>query len=355
MCLKDVIILNYLSRSYVDAPPTAPKLHPKTPSLSAMIAAENSATTSRHEPTLPPTQEQGGGEYVAPDVFKIDRQTQEEIDVSLSAWMSLNAHLIGHLCVLLQSYYNRDTIESIRQGRGLTNVIDPSDALYTSVNSSSSTPSHLHNTDDDQFDSREEFLRGSGSKLSTADSAVHVVVGGAEQVVGGAEQDAGEEGYYNIKRHSGEEDNYDYYNNVQGIGASSNQPLLDPDDNQYVYIEKTDITRPPSSSSPAATGGAEKPAVAVKPRHLTSPDTRPQKYVNLSPSQRQILQEKAKPTTKPSKYEATHITMSNGNAGNVDETSDIYDSPDQPLYENLREEEEEEDEGGKEIYENIMS
>ena len=72
-------------RLYRDPPPAAPpKLHPKTPSITARIAAENSASKARHEPVLTVTEEVGVmEEYVEPDVFRVDRQTQEEIDVSL--------------------------------------------------------------------------------------------------------------------------------------------------------------------------------------------------------------------------------------------------------------------------------
>ena len=74
-----------MCRSYHDPPPSAPpKLHPKTPSITAIIVVENSAAKARHEPTLAVTGEVGGmEEYVELEVFRIDRQAQEEIDVSL--------------------------------------------------------------------------------------------------------------------------------------------------------------------------------------------------------------------------------------------------------------------------------
>lgn len=235
----------------------------------------------------------------------------------------------------VQSYYNKDTIESIRQGRGLSDVIDPSDALYTSVNSSTPTPSHQHDKtdliDDDHLGSRDEFLSGSRAKLSSAGAVAMVSESG--------------EGYYNVKHHTDDsEGEDDYYNSVPG--ASSSQPLLDPEDNQYIYIQNSEVPR-----TSGATPG--KPAVAAKPRHLSSPVPQPKKkYINLGPTQRQILQEKlqVKAVNKTTIDETTHVTVVNG--GSMDAASDIDDSAAQPLYENLHEDEE--DEGGKEIYENIV-
>lgn len=73
-----------MCRSYCDPPPAAPpKLNPKTSSSTAIIAAETSATKGQHKPMLAVTEEVGvTEEYVEPDVFRIDRETQEEIDVS---------------------------------------------------------------------------------------------------------------------------------------------------------------------------------------------------------------------------------------------------------------------------------
>lgn len=73
-----------LFRSYLDPSPIGPpKLHPKTASISAEIAALSNSGSTQHQPTLATMQELGNEEYVAPDVFRIDRQTQEEIDVRL--------------------------------------------------------------------------------------------------------------------------------------------------------------------------------------------------------------------------------------------------------------------------------
>ena len=184
--------------------------------------------------------------------------------------------------------------------------------------------------------------------MATSSSGAAAVVKGAEEE---AEHDSGEEGYYNVRRHTSDsdvEDNYDYYNSVQGVG--SNQPLLDPDDDQYVYIEKSDIARSVPSAVAMATG---KPTVAAKPRHLTSPAPQPRKYVNLGPNQRQVLQEKTKgkadpPVSATPEHQTTHASMTNG--ATVGGASDIDESADQPLYANLMEE----DEGGKEIYANIL-
>lgn len=72
-----------------------PIVHPKTASISAEIAALSNGTSSRyHQPALGTMQELGNEEYVAPDVFRIDRQTQEEIDVSPHIHSPLvNTHL----------------------------------------------------------------------------------------------------------------------------------------------------------------------------------------------------------------------------------------------------------------------
>lgn len=253
-----------------------------------------------------------------------------------------------------QSYYNKDTIESIRQGRGLTDVTDPSDAIYTSVDTPSTTPAHQSNSaasSDNHLENRAEFL---GSKAAPQSSPAQV-----EGDVKEKEEDIDGEGYYNVKHHtdSDDEDAYDYYNSVQGLSGGSKQPLLDPEDNQYVYIEKSSVPQP---TPPAANAHAGKPAVAAKPRHLSEPNTnQPNKYINLGPNQRQILQGKAQgpgdgeSTGKESRGDSAHAPVSNGIANGGSGVSDNVDSEDQPLYENLREEEEE-DEGGKEIYENIM-
>ena len=250
----------------------------------------------------------------------------------------ISSHLILPISPL-QSYYNKDTIESIRQGRGLSDVTDPSDALYTSVNSSTPTLSQQHNNtdsfDDDHLGNREEFLSGSTAKLLSAES---VDVSGAR------------EGYYNVKHRvddSDREEEGDYYNSVSDIGASSNQPLLNPEDNQYIYIENSDVTR----ASGATVG---KPAVATKPRHLSSPVAQPKKkYINLGPNQRQILQGKVQVTAvNPTTDETTHVQVANGGSIETGLYYNIDDSSDQPLYENLREDEEVK--GDKEIYENIV-
>ena len=78
----------YMYRSFHDPPPSTspPVLHPKTPSMTAEMALGNSPSRVTHKPTLPPTTEQSrleSEDYIATDVFRIDRQTQEEIDVSL--------------------------------------------------------------------------------------------------------------------------------------------------------------------------------------------------------------------------------------------------------------------------------
>lgn len=257
-----------------------------------------------------------------------------------------------------QSYYNKDTIESIRQGRGLTDVTDPSDAIYTSVDTpSSSTPAHQSNltaSANDHLENRAEFLR---SKAAPQTSPAQVEGDGKEN----GEETEEEEGYYNVKHHtdSDDEDAYDYYNSVQGLSGGSNQPLIDPEDNQYVYIEKSAVPQPaPPPATAPPPPGTGKPLVAAKPRHLSEPNTnQPRKYINLGPNQRQVLQGKAQgpageSTDKKSRGDSPHAPVSNGLANGG---SGVSDSEDQPLYENLREEEaEEEDEGGKEIYENIM-
>lgn len=148
-----------------------------------------------------------------------------------------------------------------------------------------------------------------------------------------------------MKHHtsSDSEDNYDYYNSVTGLSGGSKQPLIDPEDNEYIYIEKSPVPQPVAAS--ANTG---KPAVAAKPRHLSEPITdQPKKYVNLGPNQRQALQGKAQGADGElkSRGDSAYAPVSNGLAN-----GDDVDSEDQPLYENLREE----DEGGREIYENIM-
>ena len=259
--------------------------------------------------------------------------------------MTLFGLLACHFLTHMQSYYNKDTIESIRQGRGLSDVIDPSDALYTSINSSSSTPAHQSNltASTDHVVNREEFLQDK----TASQSSPHVAAEG--------DGDTEEEGYYNVKHHTGseEEDAYDYYNSVQGLSTGSKQPLIDPEDNQYVYIEKSDVPLPIA----AATVNAGKPAVATKPRHLSEPaaTNQPKKYINLGPSQRQVLQGKAgqagESTSKKPREDSKHAPVSNGLTNGGSGVSDDIDSEDQPLYENLREEEE--DEGGRDIYENI--
>ena len=252
-----------------------------------------------------------------------------------------------------QSYYNKDTIESIRQGRGLADVTDPSDAIYTSVDTPSSTPAHQSNltaSTDNHLENRAEFLGGKAASWSSP-----------AQVEGeGKEEDIDGEGYYNVKHHtdSDDEDAYDYYNSVQGLSGGSKQPLIDPEDNQYVYIEKSSVPQPAPAAATVNTG---KPAVAAKPRHLSEPNTNlPKKYINLGPNQRQTLQGKAQGPAgesmgKQSRGESPRAPVSNGLSNGGSGVSDDVDSEDQPLYENLREEDEEdeEDEGGKEIYENV--
>lgn len=87
-------------RSYHDQPPTPPPtLHPKTASITANIAAASRAT---HKPALPPTPEldrRDSEDYVATDVFRLDRQTQEEIDVSIqSLFTNLCYYLLMNSC-----------------------------------------------------------------------------------------------------------------------------------------------------------------------------------------------------------------------------------------------------------------
>ena len=87
---------NILFRSFQDPPPTInpPVLHPKTPSMAAEIVTANSPSRTTHKPSLLPTRELGrleSEEYVATDVFRIDRQTQEEIDVSLLSILLLQS------------------------------------------------------------------------------------------------------------------------------------------------------------------------------------------------------------------------------------------------------------------------
>lgn len=76
-------------RSFRDPPPSAspPVLHPKTPSMTADMALGSSPSKVIYKPTLSATAELGrleSEEYVTTDVFRIDRQTQEEIDVSFN-------------------------------------------------------------------------------------------------------------------------------------------------------------------------------------------------------------------------------------------------------------------------------
>ncbi len=56
--------------------------------MTADMSLGKSPSHAVHKPTLSPTAEQLGRreseEYVATDVFRIDRQTQEEIDVSFN-------------------------------------------------------------------------------------------------------------------------------------------------------------------------------------------------------------------------------------------------------------------------------
>ena len=213
------------------------------------------------------------------------------------------------------------------------------------MNSSTPTPSpHHNNTDsveDDHLGNREEFLSGSVAKSSTAVATVVATAG---------ELDSPEEGYYNVKHRADDGDEEDdYYNSVPG--ASSSQPLLDPEDNQYIYIQNSDVPRP----APPVAASAGKPTVAAKPRHLSSPVAQPKKkYINLGPNQRQILQEKVRGTSvKTTAEEPAPVPMPMANGGTTEAEADVDDSADQPLYENLRDEEEE-DVGGREIYENIM-
>ncbi len=174
---------------------------------------------------------------------------------------------------------------------------------------------------------------------------------------GTGKEEIEEDGYYNVKHRTESDDEDDYYNSVQGL---SNQPLIDPEDNQYIYIEKSAVPQPaPAAPAAPAATGTGKPSVAAKPRHLSEPNTnQPRKYINLGPNQRQALQGKAQGTAGESTDtksggDSLHAPVSNGLANGG---SGVSDSEDQPLYENLREEEEEgeEEEGGKDIYENIM-
>lgn len=234
---------------------------------------------------------------------------------------------------VVQSYYNRDTIESIRQGRGLTGVVDPSDALYTCVETSAPAPTSSHqrnrmdSADEDEIlGNREDFL-GGASKTSI----------GVTKATG--EEDVPTETYYNVPHHTAESAEVDYYNSVGEIGGESDQPLLDPEDNQYIYVQNSDVPRTVSAPS-------TKPSVAVKPRHFSSPvgGVNTKKYVNLGPDQRQVLQEVA---VKEQPTETSEEQLTNGGTEEGE--------PDQPLYVNFREDEvNEEDEGGKEIYENLV-
>ena len=109
-----------LLRSFRDPPPSTspPVLHPKTPSMTADMALGKSASRAVHKPTLSPTAELGrleSEEYVATDVFRIDRQTQEEIDVSLVSLLMLQSHtcMVTYIfphsnAVLLQQGYHRE-------------------------------------------------------------------------------------------------------------------------------------------------------------------------------------------------------------------------------------------------------
>ena len=87
-----------LLRSFRDPPPSTspPVLHPKTPSMTADMALGKSPSPVVHKPTLSLMAEQLGRleseEYVTTDVFRIDRQTQEEIDVSLLSLLLLQSH-----------------------------------------------------------------------------------------------------------------------------------------------------------------------------------------------------------------------------------------------------------------------
>lgn len=158
------------------------------------------------------------------------------------------------------------------------------------------------------------------------------------------DQDNGD-GYYNVKLPTDHQEEDDYYNSVQGLSANTSQPLLNPEDNEYVYMKNSAVPQPIATGATAA----GKPSVAAKPRHLSEPLNQPKKYINIGPSERQLLQEKVHvqgTVPSPSKNGAD-VSMTNGvtNGG----TADIAG---QPLYENFREEDE--DEGGKEIYQNIV-
>lgn len=205
-------------------------------------------------------------------------------------------------------------------------MVDPSDALYTSMSSSSPTPQHSTSQVDDRLGNRQEAIdtsRGTSPSVTMATT----------------DQPSGGEAYYNVTHHDAESAD-DYYNSVSVLG-SSGQPLIDPDDDQYVYIQNSDVPRPASSSAPPP----GKPAVAAKPRHLSSPVAQLKKYINLGPGQRQLFQEKAVSVVH-SEQAANQNTLSSV----VDDERELSDTEDQPLYENFRGDDEDE---AMDIYENV--
>ena len=110
-----------LFRSFRDPPPSTspPVLHPKTPSMTAEMALGNSPSCALHKPTLSPTAELGrleSEEYVTTDVFRIDRQTQEEIDVSLISLLMLQSHtcMVTLLGLFFSSLKHSPTTTRIR-------------------------------------------------------------------------------------------------------------------------------------------------------------------------------------------------------------------------------------------------
>lgn len=96
MIIMLFVLVFTLFRSFRDPPPSTspPVLHPKTPSMTAEMALGNSPSRVTHKPILPATTEIESEEYVTTDVFRIDRQTQEEIDVSLISLLVLQSHTV---------------------------------------------------------------------------------------------------------------------------------------------------------------------------------------------------------------------------------------------------------------------
>ena len=254
-----------------------------------------------------------------------------------------------------QSYYNSETIESIRLNRDpAIAVLDPSQAsLY--VNFDQPTSSHSLKAGSQQLDSPDDGLQNVEDFLGTTT---------ADESTKG--------GYYNVAESTLKQSTESDYNYVEH-DRSPKHGMESLEDDQYIYmksghhsgVDQIVSATPPSPST----------------RHQSEPGKKIHKYINLpydqsghlvvnghstskegggantSPRKNDVLAEvaflktssKPKPRQKP--MNVSSVSQSSVGAVVNGAPQEVEGDEEQPLYVNLKPDEE--DEGGEELYENV--